>query len=156
MSWTNERVELLEKLWKEGKSAAEIAKELGGVTRNAVIGKAHRLGLSGRPQTPKKETVKATAAKKTPEKTSAAAAPARMVVETAEKPENGLTILDLNDRVCKWPIGDPRDENFYFCGERSRPGTPYCDRHAAMAYQTPGRRQDEDKAARKEKESAAA
>jgi len=176
MSWTDQRVEKLEKLWKEGKSAAEIAKELGDVTRNAVIGKAHRLGLSGRPQSSastqtKKDTSGKTAKSISPKKVAEAKkqASAKAVAETqaktvpaavvrsaatraAERPEDGLTILDLSERVCKWPIGDPRDADFHFCGGPSRPGTPYCDEHVAMAYQTSsGRRQES-----KQRNSAAA
>ena len=114
MSWTDDRVEVLRNMWGAGKSASEIAEELGGVTRNAVIGKAHRLGLSGRPS-PIQRKKKVKAEEKTIKK--------------------GATILELNERMCKWPIGDPRNKDFHFCGCGSMPGLPYCAEHAAKAYQ---------------------
>ncbi len=162
MSWTDERIGLLKKMWKDGKSAAEIAKTLGkGVTRNAVIGKAHRMGLSGRPspikkpvpiakkEAPKKEVVKA-AAKKTaaPEQRSSlkpspfmreAEAPKKPIKEIAPL-NGGIALVDLTERMCKWPLGDPRDDDFTFCGHPIRVGTPYCPGHAAAAYQTSSRR----------------
>jgi GcrA cell cycle regulator len=165
MSWTDERIALLKKMWKEGKSAAEIAKTLGkGVTRNAVIGKAHRMGLSGRPSPIKKPTpVKKEAAKKetsvklpvgkkaapvAPSKAPAAKNP--LLVKEAEELKKiekeivplggGVALIDLTERMCKWPIGDPREPDFTFCGRGIRPGTPYCPDHAAMAYQTSSRR----------------
>lgn len=164
MSWTDERIAVLKKMWKEGKSAAEIAKTLGkGVTRNAVIGKAHRMGLSGRPSpikkpaASKKEPAKKKAAPKaaTAKKSSApAAAPARekagpAVAKEAEELKKiekevvpvggGVSLLELTERMCKWPIGDPREADFTFCGLAIRPGTPYCPEHAAMAYQSSSR-----------------
>jgi len=164
MSWTDDRVATLTKMWKDGRSAAEIAKELGGVTRNAVIGKAHRLGLSGRasPIKKKKETAKKTATKtaakkttkttkkkaaaKAEEKPEASAKQQKMVTDAikaaaAEEPskakEGGITLLELTERVCKWPIGDPQESDFHFCGMPSMNSLPYCEEHAAMAYQTP-------------------
>lgn len=164
MSWTDERIATLKKMWKEGKSAADIAKTLGkGVTRNAVIGKAHRMGLSGRPSpikkpasapaakkeaaAPKKETLRVVA---TPKK--AAAAPAKInpaLLKEAEELKKleksavqiggGVALIDLTERMCKWPIGDPREADFSFCGRGIRVGTPYCPEHAAMAYQTSSR-----------------
>lgn len=164
MSWTDERINTLKKMWKEGKSAAEIAKVLGkGVTRNAVIGKAHRMGLSGRPSpikkpvAPKKETVvrakeKISATPTKPLAKKAAPAPVKNPLLTKEAEEikkmdreavqigGGVALIDLSERMCKWPIGDPRDDDFSFCGRTIRPGTPYCPEHAAMAYQTSSRR----------------
>ena len=125
MSWTDERVDMLKQLWGSGKSASEIAEILGGISRNAVIGKAHRLGLSGRPS---------------PIKRRPAPAP-----ETAAE-VGGATILNLTERMCRWPIGDPRDPNFRFCGRLALPGQPYCAEHAAMAYQAPKRRSDDGRA----------
>jgi GcrA cell cycle regulator len=175
MSWTDERINLLKRMWKEGKSAAEIAKTLGkGVTRNAVIGKAHRMGLSGRPSPIKKPppakksaSVKkndataesksapasakgfakktssvpqppATAKKKAPGEREVAE-PYKMIKE-AIPPGGGVALIDLSERMCKWPIGDPREPDFTFCGRPIRQGTPYCPDHAAMAYQTSSRR----------------
>lgn len=152
MSWNDERTALLEKMWTEGKSAAEIAKELGdGVTRNAVIGKAHRMGLSGRPS-PIKKTKPATAEKKPAAKAKAKATPAKektplvsktiMPIPAAPRRERkqtpkgkGLSILDLTDRICKWPLGDPQEEDFHFCGDAVHPGRPYCVDHCTEAYQ---------------------
>ncbi|MFM2045747.1 MAG: putative GcrA cell cycle regulator [Pseudomonadota bacterium] len=114
MSWTDERVEKLRELWGRGMSASEIADVLGNVTRNAVIGKAHRLGLSGRPSPIKKKETK------------------------------GATILSLTERMCKWPVGDPKSPDFHFCGKPSLPGLPYCGEHAAIAYQ-PAKRRDEER-----------
>lgn len=114
MSWTEERIELLRQLWGQGKSASEIAETLGDVTRNAVIGKAHRLGLSGRPSPIKK------------------------------KPSRGATILSLTERMCKWPVGDPKHADFHFCGKPAHPGLPYCAEHAAKAYQ-PAKKRDDDR-----------
>ena len=165
MSWTDERINTLKKMWKEGKSAAEIAKTLGkGVTRNAVIGKAHRMGLSGRPSPikkpapPKKDTAKVApkpvaAAPKAPPKKAAAAPTTNKVQPPSREAEElkkmereapriggGIALIDLTERMCKWPIGDPKDADFSFCGLGIRPGTPYCPEHAAMAYQASSRR----------------
>ena len=114
MSWTDERVQQLKDLWAQGLSASEIADILGDITRNAVIGKAHRLGLSGRPSPIKK------------------------------KPTRGATILALTERMCKWPVGDPKHQDFHFCG---KPSLPYCAEHAAVAYQpaSSGKKRDEDR-----------
>ena len=131
MSWTDERVALLKKLWGEGKTAAEIAKELGGVTRNAVIGKAHRLKLSGRVspiQQNKKPANKSVAPKPKP------AVKAKAIQIEDEKREK-VSLSDLKAGQCRWPIGDPKDENFGFCGCEALPGLPYCMEHAQVAYQ---------------------
>lgn len=128
MSWTDDRVALLKKLWGEGKTAAEIAKELGGVTRNAVIGKAHRLKLSNRvspiQQNKKSSVAKAPAEKKPKQK---------IIAEDASR--ETIPLLDLKGNMCRWPIGDPRDEKFGFCGAACIPGLPYCAEHAKVAYQ---------------------
>ena len=122
MSWTEERVALLRQLWGSGKSASEIAEMIGGVSRNAVIGKAHRLGLSGRPSPIKKKKA-----------------------EAAESKPSGATILSLTDRMCRWPIGDPKQPGFRFCGKPTAGGLPYCAEHAAIAYQVPSnKRRDDD------------
>ncbi|TYC52820.1 GcrA cell cycle regulator [Rhodobacterales bacterium] len=162
MSWTNERVELLKKLWSDGLSASQIAGELGGVTRNAVIGKVHRLGLSGRAKTtttsskPRRARPAGTqAAAATPKKPSpqpmtqgANALKADISPVPVAKPQpvvepvaelvpisKRATILTLTERTCKWPIGDPATEDFYFCGRQSDAGVPYCAHHCKVAYQ---------------------
>ena len=146
MGWTDERVTLLKKLWLEGLSASQIAKQLGGVTRNAVIGKVHRLGLSGRatPSQPARTTFKAPRAPRPV--SQAPAAPRRVAAEPSsqlpvqrpvyrvEEP-GSATVLTLGAHMCKWPIGDPASENFTFCGRRSGGEGPYCIEHAQVAYQ---------------------
>ncbi len=155
MSWTDERVETLKKLWQEGHSASQIAKQLGGVTRNAVIGKVHRLGLSGRaaPSQPSRPLYK-------PARPPRPAAPSHVahterpaqpqirrdvpavarpvvsqpIVPYVEEPGTA-TVLTLGAKMCKWPIGDPSSDAFSFCGRRADDGTPYCVEHARVAYQ---------------------
>lgn len=128
MSWTDDRVALLKKLWTEGKTAAEIAKELGGVTRNAVIGKAHRLKLSNR-VSPIQQNKKPAAPKKKVE------APSTKEILLNDADRETVALIDLGARECRWPIGDPRDENFGFCGCPALAGLPYCLEHSKVAYQ---------------------
>lgn len=147
MGWTDERVELLKKLWQDGLSASQIAKQLGGVTRNAVIGKVHRLGLSGRaaPSKPARPVFKAprparqAAAPAAPRRISppplaAAAPPPQPPVRYVEEAPGAATVLTLGAHMCKWPIGDPSSDDFTFCGRRASEG-PYCVEHARVAYQ---------------------
>jgi GcrA cell cycle regulator len=146
MGWTDERVAVLKKLWLDGLSASQIAKQLGGVTRNAVIGKVHRLGLSGRaapsqpsrplyrPQRPARPAVAAT-----PRRVETPAAPRpqpapQPLVANVEEPGTA-TVLTLGAHMCKWPIGDPGSDEFSFCGRRSQSEGPYCVEHARVAYQ---------------------
>lgn len=131
-TWSDDRVELLKSLWGAGKSAAEIAQQLGGgISRNAVIGKAHRLGLSGRASPVQKKVDKV-----------AAAAIARAAAEEVsyERSPTGVNLLQLSDKTCRWPIGDPKREGFHFCGSRPMPGVPYCGHHSAVAYQNTTRK----------------
>jgi len=130
MSWTDERVTLLRKLWCEGKTAAEIAKALGGVTRNAVIGKAHRLKLSNRISPIQQNTKKPVKSPEEKQKTRIAVAAPRPQINI-----KGIKFDQLKERMCRWPVGDPQEEDFKFCGCESTPGMPYCDGHAKMAYQ---------------------
>lgn len=158
MSWTDERVELLKKLWAEGLSASQIAQKMGGITRNAVIGKVHRLGLSGRatparssaPRVRKQRsastgipgggagkthyaTAGATALKVQPQATpEAEPSPIREVMLSSDKK---VSILDLSDKTCRWPNGEPGTESFHFCGHAPKPGMPYCEYHARIAFQ---------------------
>lgn len=160
MSWTDDRVELLKKLWSDGLSASQIAGELGGVTRNAVIGKVHRLGLSGRAKstsssakprrarpaatgsaTPKRPAQQPQSVGATALKADFAPAPA-VAPKPAVEPVADLvpisqraSILTLTERTCKWPIGDPSTDDFYFCGRTSDAGVPYCAHHCKIAYQ---------------------
>src|SRR5258706_6137085 len=218
MAWTDERIETLRKMWEGGQTASQIAEELGGVSRNAVIGKAHRLGLQSRPSPvkpnepddkaaapapaePKPAPVARTTAPEriappTPAPTPVAAAPvatpdededeiatADAVAAPAAPPQPILrsvgpggflrqapgeqqapitpapprrlvpakpsadmvgktTLLDLNDKICKWPIGHPGDPDFHFCGEKVNPGFPYCVGHCGHAYQAQLPRRD--------------
>lgn len=146
MSWTDERIEKLKQLWADGLSASQIARTLGEVTRNAVIGKVHRLGLAGRATTHRAERPRAAV--------PARIAPPRVAPIKAEPvaeeplepmPENAVSVLDLSNAVCKWPIGDPADSAFRFCGRKSKPGSPYCEAHARMAYQPAQTRRDRDR-----------
>lgn len=146
MGWTDERVELLKKLWQDGLSASQIAKQLGGVTRNAVIGKVHRLGLSGRatPSKPQRTVFKAPR----PARPVAAApsAPRRIAEPVSatsltpvprpqiDEAPGTATVLTLGAHMCKWPIGDPSSDEFTFCGRRASEGV-YCVDHARVAYQ---------------------
>ncbi|NUB44462.1 GcrA cell cycle regulator [Fertoebacter nigrum] len=199
MSWTDERVETLKKMWADGQSASQIAKELGGVTRNAVIGKVHRLGLSNRvggipgkddieeevalpplrPEVvakPGPEATRAPEPRPVPERPAAPAAaspitsvapiPLRKAIIPAgqplppqpsaneispealasvrevEKRARRLTLMELTERTCKWPIGDPATEDFWFCGLPSLPGKPYCEAHVGVAFQPMSARRD--------------
>lgn len=164
MSWTEDRVDVLKKLWAEGHSASQIAKQLGGVTRNAVIGKVHRLGLSGRatPSRPVKRPPRLARPKPqftSVEKVTTNQRPAAILsdkaVAAAEKAAmaalppmpltdgEAATILTLRDSMCKWPIGDPADPAFAFCGRKAECG-PYCKDHAKIAFQ-PARKRDRKK-----------
>jgi GcrA cell cycle regulator len=191
MSWTDERIETLKKMWTDGKSASQIAKELGGVTRNAVIGKVHRLGLSNRSApaaaAPAKPAAKEKPAEAAPAPEKAAAAEAAPVeskaepeapaakvapipprkpiikagqplppqpsaneisaealanVKAVEKTARRLTLMELTERVCKWPIGDPATDDFWFCGHPVQQGKPYCEAHVAVAFQPMSSRRD--------------
>lgn len=211
MSWTDERIATLKKMWEGGATASQIAEELGGVSRNAVIGKAHRLGLKSRPS-PVKANEKKKAAKKAPAKAASTAkkpaaaakpaskpaakpaaaasaataakadkpappkdpnsqplpnaapdlpkivsvgpggflrqgpgdqqapippAPPRRLVPAKPSPEiaDKTSLLDLSDKVCRWPMGHPGEPDFHFCGEAVNPGFPYCVEHCGRAYQ---------------------
>jgi GcrA cell cycle regulator len=199
MSWTEERIERLKTMWHDGATASQIADELGGVSRNAVIGKAHRLGLEQRPSPVKpgeeKEVKKSAPAAAASPKPAAKAdaprpagpaaapaapapphaptphremqyrsigpggfirqgpgdqqppippAPPRRLVPAKPSPEvaDKTGLLDLNDRICKWPIGHPGEPDFHFCGGPANPGFPYCVQHCGVAYQAQLPRRD--------------
>lgn len=141
MGWTDDRVETLKKLWLEGLSASQIAKQLGGVTRNAVIGKVHRLGLSGRaaPSQPQRSVFRAPR----PARPAVVHAPVQRRPPPPAEPRppvlveepGSATVLTLGAHMCKWPIGDPATESFSFCGRRTGEDGPYCREHAMIAYQ---------------------
>jgi len=153
VAWTEDRVEILTKLWAEGLSASQIAKQLGGVTRNAVIGKVHRLGLSGRakPSNPAKKKARKTVARTRQTRARSAPRAPRPVVQPrpAPPPIEALpmadgrfaTILTITDHMCKWPIGDPSTSEFRFCGRKTDDkDEPYCKAHSSVAYQASRRR----------------
>jgi GcrA cell cycle regulator len=150
MTWTDERVELLKKLWADGLSASQIAAELGGVTRNAVIGKVHRLGLSGRakssssgvPRQRKPRSHMMRVAR--PQSRGANALALSYDLEQAPEPEvieniiplgQRRRLLELNENTCRWPIGDPATTDFFFCGGKPLNALPYCHYHSRVAYQ---------------------
>jgi len=155
MSWTDERVELLKKLWSDGLSASQIAAELGGITRNAVIGKVHRLGLSGRaksassaaPRPRKARSPMMRLGRASIRGNTALAHAYEMEAEAApELIDNVIpigqrrTILELTEQTCRWPVGDPGAADFAFCGNEAAAGFSYCAGHARMAYRAPARR----------------
>jgi GcrA cell cycle regulator len=207
MSWTEERIERLRAMWTKGATASQIADELGGVSRNAVIGKAHRLGLESRPSPVKPGEEKEKKAKAAPAPRVAKPAPAPKAAPAssesrepaAETPRpdfaaspapsklaepniqyrsvgpggfirqgpgdtqapippapprrlvpakpsaevaDKTSLLDLNDRVCRWPMGHPGEPDFHFCGQASNPGYPYCVEHCGVAYQAQLPRRD--------------
>src|SRR6266446_3684350 len=126
MTWTDERVELLKKLWSDGLSASRIAGELGGITRNAVIGKVHRLGLAGRAKAP-------TSSMPRPRKPRSSHAFVVYEIEPEPEPIENIipigqrcSLLDLTEGKCRWPIGDPGQAEFFFCGGKAIEGLPYC------------------------------
>ena len=187
MAWSEERVAILKKMWLEGSSASEIAKELGNITRNAVIGKVHRLGMSNRdtnnlksgssksnakksvrrgrpPKVNKEEKKKGRPHKlKDPgdlpgtlnvkEKSTTSSAKEMRLDENKTKVASDLSeetlqnilkvemkskkisLMELTERTCKWPIGDPATDTFWFCGHESEPGKPYCKTHISIAFQ---------------------
>lgn len=149
MAWTDERVELLKKLWAEGLSAAQIANKMGGVTRNAVIGKVHRLGLSGRatPAKPQRgcraptDRREAGGEPKNPQPEVKSVIPepeftAPVVLESGAR----STVATIKNNMCKWPLGDPAKDDFHFCGQPTLSGKSYCAYHAHLAFQPPQRR----------------
>jgi GcrA cell cycle regulator len=143
MNWSDDRVEQLKTLWTEGLSASQIARALGGVTRNAVIGKVHRLGLAGRASPSRSERPRLPMAPSVRTQL-----PAVQVVE--EDPltlDDGshATVLTISDRMCRWPIGDPAATEFHFCGHNPKSGSPYCEAHARKAYQPQQARRAPDK-----------
>ncbi|MGF1553306.1 MAG: GcrA family cell cycle regulator [Paracoccaceae bacterium] len=180
MGWDDDRVERLRAMWNDGMSASRIAKELGGVTRNAVIGKVHRLGLSNRtpagqhsetesPMTEGEETkaeapdpevvagddeeeapppsrsapaVRDASKPRPPGQPTPEEESARETLAEIEKIAKRLSLLELTERTCKWPIGDPNDDDFHFCGLPAVSGKPYCEHHVGVAFQPMSSRRD--------------
>ncbi len=134
MAWTEERVELLTKLWAEGLSASQIARTLGEVTRNAVIGKVHRLGLSGR-ATPSRAERPRVAIRRKPVINKPVMTEPEIIEEEVLEDGAWATVMTLTERMCKWPIGHPGSKEFHFCGRSAPTSAPYCEAHVRLAYQ---------------------
>ena len=127
MSWTDEKVQKLKELWKKGHTASQIAEMLGDTTRNAVIGKAHRLNLEARPsQQPLTRKQKFQS----------------ILLDKNFEPENPKSLEELSEDTCKWPIGHPNEESFYFCGRKPEEDFPYCKLHVLYAFQPKGQKED--------------
>ena len=172
MAWTDEMVEDLKRMWKEGLTTGEIGKRMN-VSKNTIVGKVQRLGLSGRPSPIKKkdgdgkQPVKNTPAPETKKKPEAPKAQPQIPVSaplhksapekhtvfepkfmpkavskehSSDKTKHNLSLTELDNHTCRWPLGDPKDDNFRFCGKKVRIGQTYCDEHAAIAYVKPGKK----------------
>ena len=147
MSWTQERVEKLKELWKKGHSASQIAGLLGDTTRNAVIGKAHRLNLQARSVSRKSTSKINTENDNAPEaKTQKLGRKARfkaLLLDKSFEQENPKKLEELTDETCRWPLGHPYEEKFYFCGRKPMEKFPYCKLHVLYAFQ-PKNAKEED------------
>ena len=156
LTWSDDRVEQLKKLWEGGLSASQIAAELGSVTRNAVIGKVHRLGLSGRAKSPASAAPRQRKARPAqqmmrPRPVSRGNTALAHAFEVELEPDpiaydnvvpisQRLSLLELNEATCHWPIGDPASSEFFFCGGKALTSLPYCAYHSRIAYQPAGDR----------------
>ena len=133
MSWNEEKVNKLKELWGKGNTASQIAEIICGISRNAVIGKAHRLGLSGRMKSKSKiSSVSIVRKRKIPNNKNS------KVIElttTATEPMNPVSFANIKDGLCRWPIGEPEDIDFKFCGRKCDEGMTYCTEHHTLAYQ---------------------
>ena len=161
MAWTTDMIDNLKKLWKKGLTTNEIAKELG-VSKNSIVGKVHRLNLTSRPSPIKKKDDEFdTAVVSTSEEPEVEKKPAKSAKKAQKEPEiiqqvdiqtieitapvapknkRGIKLSELDSHTCRWPIGDPKDDGFCFCGAKVRTGQTYCDEHAAIAYVKPGKK----------------
>ena len=147
MSWTPEREEKLKELWKKGHTASQIASLLGNTTRNAVIGKAHRLNLEARAiskrSTPKVNTENNVKPETKIQKHGRKARFKALLLDKSFEPENPKKLEELTDETCKWPVGHPYEATFYFCGRKPMEKFPYCKLHVLYAFQ-PKNAKEED------------
>jgi GcrA cell cycle regulator len=146
MSWTEEKVSKLKELWGKGNTASQIAEIIGGISRNAVIGKAHRLNLSAkiktRTATSNKNFDSNVEANNTQLKRGRKSRFKSLIIEKDFEPENPRQLEELDESSCKWPIGHPGEKNFYFCGRSSLKDFSYCKLHLLYAYQPKGKKED--------------
>ena len=146
MSWTEEKVSKLKELWGKGNTASQIAEIIGGISRNAVIGKAHRLNLSAKIKT--RSASVSQNSKLSQENTKTNSVRGRrskfksLIIEKDFEPENPKQLEELDDNSCKWPIGHPDEKSFYFCGRTSLKDFSYCKLHLLYAYQPKGKKEE--------------
>ena len=146
MSWTEEKVAKLKELWGKGNTASQIAEIIGGISRNAVIGKAHRLNLSAkiktRTATSNQNFNNSILDKNSNSKRVRRSKFKSLIIEKNFEPENPKQLEELDENSCKWPIGHPDEKNFYFCGRSSMKDFSYCKLHILYAFQPKGKKED--------------